>query len=323
VQAHCERWPDFGETYGQLANIHRKFGIEPIKILTMYSMNWNEVEPFVNWEEMPVLQLNEEIGRSRLDQCLEVVNSIRLPEVHHWTKDDWLQFFYHRVINFPRWLSGRQEVDSFFAYDLSLCQEWWEDRGFEGPYNPAEAVEWIQSVPQELVGRTVHSVQPADTTNAQQQQRLRGIDERVKLAREQDRSVVALSSPANTILIGFVPRFDKDNQAAMPFTCLMTGKKPHIAPQERDVYEVTLRESLSTLLFFEGLRMMISTGYGVRCPVRCMEWSGQAFARIEGTQLPSCCGRAKGIMAFWEAGNKAKKSGWFQHLRWESPYECM
>ena len=109
----------------------------------------------------------------------------------------------------------------------------------------------------------------------------------------------------------------------MPFTCVTTGTKPLLSLEERSVYERTLRESLETLLFFEGLRMMVATGYGVRCSVRCMEWAERALARIEGDRPPTCCGANLGIMAFWEAGNIAKEEGWFQPLSWECPYECL
>jgi hypothetical protein len=121
------------------------------------------------------------------------------------------------------------------------------------------------------------------------------------------------------------------HQEAIPFACIMTGEEPLQPPENRLiydlenhlVYDLAARKFLSTLLFYEGIRQIIGTGCGVRCPVRSMEWAERAFARIKGNKLPTCCGRSKELIALWEAGDKAKKLGLFKPHKWDRPHECM
>jgi hypothetical protein len=142
------------------------------------------------------------------------------------------------------------------------------------------------------------------STDTQHQQRARRLNERVRIARDHNRTLVGLGTAPNSIAIVFVPLFNNDNQEAIPFACLMTGEQPLRPPEERLLYDLTARELLSTLLFFEGIRQIIATGCGVRCPVRSMEWAERAVARMKGDKLPTCCGRNKELIALWEAGNK-------------------
>jgi hypothetical protein len=312
IQAQSKLFgPDFVEIYGQLADIFHEFGSVPLAILTAYSMDWVEVERFGEWEGIPVHKINEETSRSRLYKCLEMLNSLRhLPEAHHWTRDDWDNFFDRWLLDFRRWRANRQELRRFLARELALCQKWWADRGFKGYDNPAVSVEQIASQPKELVMMTVRGPPFEFTEDAPLQQRVqKKLNERARLASDKNRTVVVLASPPNTISLVFVPFFDKDNQGATPFTCLTNSERPPRPPKERLIDNLILRESLSTLLFFEGLRQIFITGCGVRCPVRCMEWAERACARIDGNKLPTCCGRSKEIIAFWEAGNKPNLPG--------------
>jgi hypothetical protein len=145
-----------------------------------------------------------------------------------------------------------------------------------------------------------------------------------RLANEQDRTVVVLAPSEDKTSISFVPYFDSSKQGVIPFACLSrAATEPANLPREKRILlDYALRRRLSTLLFFEGLRLMAATGSGVRCPVRSIEWGERFIARITGDNLPACCGRNKELVAFWEAGNKAKESGFSPH-KWECPRECI
>lgn len=314
--------PDFGEIYGQLADIFHEFGSKPLAILTAYSMDWVEVERYGEWEGIPVHKINEETSRARLYKCLEMLNSIRhLPEAHQWTGDDWDNFFDRWLLDFRRWRANRQELRRFLARELALCQKWWADKGYD---NPAVAMERINRKVKEMMIMTLEECIPLEyIEDPHLQQRVQKLNERIRLASEKNRSVVVLEAPPNTISPVFVPLLGKDGHGAIPFTCLTTGEPPPRSFEEYLRGYIVLRESLSTVLFFEGLRQIVTTGCGVRCPVRCMDWADRALAKKKGNKLPTCCGRTKEIIAFWEAGNKARELGLFLPHTWEPPSECM
>jgi hypothetical protein len=326
--------PDFEKIYGQLDKIYRKFGEEPIRILTNYSMDWLEVGM-----RIPDQKSYAETTKARLYKCLEIINSIRnLPDTRNWTRDDWDQFFDRWLLDFRRWREGRQELNQCLINHLHKCQKWWEDQGVDHLDNPALAAELILRTPYELnmlstdCVLSIEKLAPIYATDTRYQQKTRRINERVMKANAQNRSVVAFETRRNSTGIIFVPLFNKDNQGAIPFALVMIGEKtwfknirmpPHITENDPFVHDLAIRGSLSALLFFEGLRLMATTGCGVRCPIRSMEWAARADARKEGNKLPTCCGRNKEIIAFWEAGNKAKNMGLFSPHKWDRPHECM
>jgi hypothetical protein len=325
--------PDFERSYRQLAAIYDKFGIKPIQILTYYSMDWLEVEYFGTTVGVAFQKSDEETTRARLNRCLEIFSNVRKrPAAQDWTEDNWFDFFERWLGDFRRWRGGRQDLDDFVGYNLTLLQTWWTDRGFKDTDNPALTASWIRNVPKRslmIVPKYMSStmikedIPPMDTADPQYQQKLQRLNEQIKRAIDQNRTLVAIKTEPNTTTVIFLPLFDKDKQGAIPFAYLMTGERPSQSKTELIQYDLTAREFLSPLLFFEGLRVMVATGSGVRCPVRSMEWAERALARMGGNKLPPCCGRNKELIAFWEAGNKAKESGLFLPHTWERPSECM
>src|SRR5688572_27621267 len=108
------------------------------------------------------------------------------------------------------------------------------------------------------------------------------INERVRLANDQNRTAVIIMPAKNVISIGFVLRFGKNNQGATLHACVMGNFDPPWSLEERMLQELKLRLALSTLLFFEGLRAMAATSYGVCCPVRSIDWAERFTARLTG-----------------------------------------
>jgi hypothetical protein len=179
-------------------------------------------------------------------------------------------------------------------------------------------------IPEEIISTMIiEGIPSVDTADPHFLQRMHQLNERVRRASDQSRSVVSIGTAPNSTGIVFVPLFNKDNQGAIPFTCLMTGEKPSLPIEERIRHDLAARAFLSTLLFFEGLRLMVAFGCGVRCPVRSMVWAQRAWALVEGDKLPTCCGRSKELIAFWEAGNKAREREVFRPSKWDFPRECV
>jgi hypothetical protein len=166
-----------------------------------------------------------------------------------------------------------------------------------------------------------------ENADSELQQIIQDINERLRVASAQNRTLVAISTSKikgeETFSMGFVPRIDKNNQEAIPFARPMICNDPPRPLEESFQAQIALRRALSALLFFEGLRRIAADGDGVRCPVRSIEWAEHMRARWEGNKLPACCGRNKELIAFWEAGKKAKDRGLFQTRKWEQPRECM
>ena len=202
---------EFEKIYGQLDKIYRKFGEEPIRILTHYSMDWLEVGMSI-----PDHKSYAETAKARLYKCLEIINSIHnLPDTRDWTRDDWDQFFDRWLLDFQRWREGRQELNQYLINHLHKCQKLWEDRGVDHIDNPAFASELILRTPNELNTLSTDHVLPMEiftpiyATDTRYQQIIRRVNEQSHESNAQNRTVVAFKTTPKSISIVCVPMFDK------------------------------------------------------------------------------------------------------------------
>jgi hypothetical protein len=299
--------------------------------MTFYSMDYLEVEYFGKNIGISYYKSDVETPKARLYRCLEPFSAIRkISGAQNWTECDWLEFFGAYLVDFRRWRAGRQELSHYVKQMLSQCQEWWIAEGVKDIDNPLIAAELLRSARGEFHTKVldkalgIDSIVSTDTTNPRGQHVVLRLNERIRRAKDRNRTVICIETAPNRAEVVFVPLFDKDNQGAFPFPCLMTGERTISPTATEDEIRANLvaRKALSTLLFYEGLRLKVLFGCGVRCPVRIMDWPERAWARINGDKPPPCCGRNKELIAFWEAGNKAKEQGLFQPSRWDYPHEC-
>ncbi len=88
--------------------------------------------------------------------------------------------------------------------------------------------------------------------------------------------------------------------------------------------EITIRDYIAELVFFEGLRQMVGNRYGLRCPMRSFQWSEQRYPDLGDKKTPpKCCGRVDELVKLWEVGNQAAKKFGFSFRKWEMPMECL
>ena len=268
VQAQSQLFrPDYKKLYGQLVKIYRKFGDGPIRILSNYSMDWLEVEYLGKQVGIQAQKINEETTRARLDRCLDLFSNVsELPQAEQWTREHWFDFFTDRLIDYRRWGAGRQELHRFLDDDLSINQKWWADRGFSGYENPSATAEHISNAPlNNTVIHTIQGIAPMDTADPEEQQVEQMLNNYVRLASEQNRTLVKVAPPEDNTSIGFMPRVDKHNQGVSPFACISRAEnvRASIPPGMRLIDELGLRTVVSNLVFFEGLRIMAATGVRV------------------------------------------------------------
>jgi hypothetical protein len=301
---------DFVPLYDKLALAYDKAGKIATDIALSYSHDYLEhaILSFVDLTQQPFGPNHDSIGQELLDEALTVI--LDCPQSSEAAKameaSEWHELFGARLKRWQNFVALSSAVVQVASAASAREVAWWQAQGWRA--NPAEGALLAAGESYSLT-----SIFPPETADLDQAivaalegSNLQGALDWARLegallsAKARGRTLsVEVCQPgyARLYLVpglrgGSIPSF---------------GPTPAVAWSAVDeADELKVRAAVGQLeehAFFDALRMQAAEGTGVRCP----------FFSATG-----CCGRAKSLTAFWQAGRNAGLGAG----AWRRPIEC-
>lgn len=338
--------PTFGELYGRLSNLYRAFGPQPLHLAFEFAVGYIDVEDIDDRRCLSWWNLTAYESEQRLRRAFEMLERLENARYAYQKFDssDWTNFFEKNLSGYKAYLaehdtiteileaaartslSGSPNIDSEASAAEALAKRIQGVRARETDWDPFDTmilsegnnISMNVSAPNSPPFLSI-SCNPA-TFKALPEEAQKDIAkqhlQKFFDAQANNRTLVTIYNENPDSIVGgycLVPAGVEGLDTVIPWPMFAADWELESKEDGARLKEWVNRRELAMLtvyrlLFFEGCRLQIAAGCGVRCPMRP---NGPG----------PCCGAEQRLRELFAAGQEAVEQGW-PVTNWEMPLEC-
>ncbi|MEX1193478.1 MAG: hypothetical protein WED85_00245 [Dehalococcoidia bacterium] len=295
---------DYRSLYRDLALLAHRTGPLPLILIAQHALGQVRITSEEQGSVINNSMSDNSVMARLVDGCAGLTNGIAgVRRLKSLSPADWEALICKSVSGYEDNCRELQSVQTALRSAVEGDRRWWRQR--MGTANPADGL-WL-AAQGHLEIRVYHpswgAAGPKPARNQMQKFMNEAAFQFLKQAFKGDRLVVAVSAPfldADTSWLCFLPlRFADQRLSPVAYLPPPHELFPLLADAlpayETANAELRRRQSIESLVFFEGLRQQVVAEEGLICPL----WTGPN----------RCCGRREQLIRLFEAGEAAKDRG--------------